>query len=500
MKRLVLILLLVITVACEKEEFLLNPIFPNEPIISEGISLKSISVDNHLDTLVISKSHKLRVVGTYSDGTVVDLSDKVNPTSDFDKVTINDNVIVGAKSGMEYFTVEYEGLKVKDSTYVHEIEYVDVPEMEIRSNVSLVVPVVIINYFPTVDGINLDMNRAPDNYFNFQYSTLERAKNNVKRHLVLTKFGVEEGSRFRDRGKNNTDPYVGVKVVKYINVYEVPLTNWFNDGGTTIKTVDNTKLFEKLKMEELFNTYGVKEIWFTLYPKNGYPSVINSNTNDPSTYIGLPESNMQTPDGKDIMSNPYPHELTWTLPRYKNTYVFYGFSGHRGAGENLHNRGHQIESQLNHLENKTELDDSGMRLFKHRFVGWGLDGSHPSGRCGDTHHLASSNQEYGYNDTELRSTDINDWKPSGGTTVLMNNQTFLDVDYGVDMVNPYLIPSYDYSKEGQYMWLIYWFQSIMNKDNNIPYIRNGVEYKLSNWWDIIYNWDDALSNNKKLWE
>jgi hypothetical protein len=25
-------------------------------------------------------------------------------------------------------------------------------------------------------------------------------------------------------------------------------------------------------------------------------------------------------------------------------------------------------------------------------------------------------------------------------------------------------------------------------------------YKLTNWWDLFYNWDEAITENKTLWE
>lgn len=329
---------------------------------------------------------------------------------------------------------------------------------------------------------------------------MERAKNKIKTDLIITKYGIEEGSRYKDRGKNIAQTYVGINVVKYINVYEVPMTNWYKDGrGITLKTVDNIELFKKLKMKELFDIYGVKEIWFTIYPKDDYPAVINSKTNDPSTYYGLPESNMQTPDGRDIISNPYPYEITWTLPRYKNTYVFYGFSATRTAGDNLHNRGHQIECQMSHIESKFPKDATGEKLFSNKFVGWGLDGSIPKGRAGDTHHPPNALDAYQYNQTKPFDSDISDWKPNGGTKSSYSNLVPLSVKYSAPLINQYLIPSLDYNKDGQYTWLVYWFQTIPGLNNNIDYSRNGKSYKLSNWWDILYYWDESLKNNKTLW-
>lgn len=486
------IFFLLLLLGCKEDDFL--------PVIPTNVGLKSISVNDHLDTLVISKTHKIGITGTYTDGTTKDLTDSVVVSVNSDKIRKVDNQLLGVKSGIASYNISYKNFSIKDSSYVSEIEYVEVPELKPRSGTSIVVPVVVINYLPTVDGINLDMNRAPDNYFNLQNSTLVRAKNKIKTDLIITKYGIEEGSRYKDRGKNVTQTYVGVNVVRYINVYEVPMTNWYQDDrGITLKTVDNTVLFQKLKMKELFDLYGVKEIWFTVYPKDDYPSVINSKTNDPSTYYGLPESNMQTPDGKDIISNPYPHEITWTLPRYKNTYVFYGYSATRTAGDNLHNRGHQIECQMNHIESKFPKDINGVKLFGNKFVGWGLDGSRPKGRAGDTHHPPNALDAYQYNQTIPFDSDISDWKPNGGIKSSYSNSVPLGVKYNTPLINQYLIPSLDYNKDGQYTWLVYWFQTIPGLNNNIDYVRNGKSYKLSNWWDILYYWDESLKNNETLW-
>ena len=235
------IFFLLLLLGCKKDDFL--------PVTPTNVGLKSISVSNHLDTLVISKTHKIGITGTYTDGTTRDLTDSVVVSVNSDKIRKVDNQLLGVKSGVASYNISYKNFSIKDSSYVSEIEYVNVPELKPRSGTSIVVPVVVINYLPTVDGVNLDMNRAPDNYFNLQNSTLDRAKNKIKTDLIITKYGIEEGSRYKDRGKNVTQTYVGVNVVRYINVYEVPMTKWYKDGrGITLKTIDNTVLFEKLKM------------------------------------------------------------------------------------------------------------------------------------------------------------------------------------------------------------------------------------------------------------
>ena len=56
------------------------------------------------------------------------------------------------------------------------------------------------------------------------------------------------------------------------------------------------------------------------------------------------------------------------------------------------------------------------------------------------------------------------------------------------------------NNDPQTKWLITWFQSIPGENNNIPYLINGRNYKLTNWWDLFYNWDEAITENKTLWE
>ena len=63
-----------------------------------------------------------------------------------------------------------------------------------------------------------------------------------------------------------------------------------------------------------------------------------------------------------------------------------------------------------------------------------------------------------------------------------------------------LTRSNDVGGDPQGGWLIYWNQSIPGYQNNIPYEKDGVEYTLTNWWDLIYNWDEAVTQGKTLWE
>jgi hypothetical protein len=52
----------------------------------------------------------------------------------------------------------------------------------------------------------------------------------------------------------------------------------------------------------------------------------------------------------------------------------------------------------------------------------------------------------------------------------------------------------NYSNDAQVKWFIFWWQSVPGYNNGII---DGTT-KVNNWWDIFYNWDDAIKNNKKL--
>ena len=84
-------------------------------------------------------------------------------------------------------------------------------------------------------------------------------------------------------------------------------------------------------------------------------------------------------------------------------------------------------------------------------------------------------------------SDIEDWKPTGGTKKLINSDRWMNINYTPPTpVN--LIP-YD-PNDSQMKWLIFWMQSI-------PGYNNGIQ-GVNDWWDIFYNWDNTVKNNPKL--
>jgi hypothetical protein len=401
------------------------------------------------------------------------------------------------------FSCQKEELFVEEDVFVEEIveplsieggEYLEVPEyLSTPINGSeLIVPVVIINWVPSPDGIVVNdsitlvggnMDWGNEVKTGMKVSTVDQW--NLSNNMKL-KYSIEEGSKFRGYDNPNELPYVGIQVVKYINIYNMPLVNP-NDGiqSSDTEIPDYDTLFENIGMEELVNVYGVKEVWmnWTNYKGN----------------LWIPESNMSSPVSGDI-SNSYKRQDD--LPIYNNTYVVYATSFDRWFAEAIHCRGHQIEAQLSHLNNT---------FFWQDFVGYPHGEPQPyyqGGRVGSTHYTPNSVSDYDYDNTDLIMSDIGDWNPDHeGHKEHVNNSTW-KYSRQVPFTYPTVIDHdrWDvHSKspvgsDPQSGWLIYWFQSIPSKDNGIKYQgEDGSEISITNWWDLYYNWDDTISNEKKLY-
>ena len=350
--------------------------------------------------------------------------------------------------------------------------------------------VVVINYVPTNDnGVTVNQNTFPfagDNGVDPNL-TVEEYNKWVLSQNIRTKVGIEEGSKFRGY-KNNNDPYIGINVLKYINVYEMPKIvrempgDLFAIDSTEGYYPDYFKLFESIGLESLVNEHDVKEVWFN------------------RKSLAVPESNMSSPSSGDV-SNAYYGSTQYgfinaiqqdDLPIYDKTFVVYSHWMHNSYEAILHVRGHQIERQL-------EVLDGSDFLFG-KFKGNVYDPYRERG-CGTVHYPVNATSDYQYNNNHHVLSDIEDWKPDGsGERSLINNSNWIR-EINID----YILPTSYYKSETsrdvigndpQGGWMIYWFQSIPGEDNNLQY--NGLNLK--NWWDALYDWDYHYTQSKKLLE
>jgi len=460
------------------------------------LQVVSIRVENQIDEIAISQYHKFIVTAIKTNGSEENITSLTEIITNDDKLfKLEDNQIIGAKSGNTVVKIKFEDFEISQNIYVNYYEEVD-PNEYLKTpatDASIIVPVVIITYLPLKNGMYINQDTYPiGDYGDHIYEDLSvnEVQNWVLSNDIRTKFSIEEGSRYRLYKNQDSRPYVGIKVVKQFNFYEIeklpnPRQTVMSDGEEGwLPNYD--AIFQQINLKELVEEQGVKEVWF----------------NSKSLYI--PESNMSSPITGDI-SNSYREN---DLPIYNKTYVVYGNFIHRWYGENIHNRGHQIEAQLTYVD---RINNGNDKFFWQKFVGYPEGDPQPynrGGRVGSTHYTPNSQGDYDYDNTQNINSDINDWRPDGnGEKSIVNRDTWkfsrqlpVNLPEFTKMVKyEDLTKNNDVGGDPQGGWLIYWFQSIPGENNEIPIIINGESFSIRNWWDIFYNWDDAIKENKNLW-
>jgi hypothetical protein len=405
--------------------------------------------------------------------------------------------------------IDSQALKPTTAKIPTGIEIVTVdPRLRSNKKGTITVPVVIINYLPTADGIHLDKWRTlgPTIAWGPAHRiTLQRAKQKILLDKIIEKNAIEEASRFRDYGTNKVKPYIDIDVVAYINVYDVKLFKVSTKLIDTTTNENDDRIDNKVIMDwhnidfnDLINTKlknggfdlktfvesrGVKEVWFTSQPKE-----IGSNS------YNVPESNMSSPTG-DISNGGGGNT---DLPVYSKTYVVYGFNYSRGVNEDLHNRGHQLERQLDHVDAQYKTN-----IYYNSFA------SGRRGLGGFTHTPPNTTKQYDYwNVVDTRSSNIMNWVPNGGTTTNVNANTWSRITYSYEKLismsspNTFATGDVNYTNNSEYKWHIFWWQSLPGENNKITQTTGTGSFTktmtVSNWWDIFYNWDETVKLKKRL--
>jgi hypothetical protein len=327
-------------------------------------------------------------------------------------------------------------------------------------NATVVIPIVIINYFPTVDGLNVDAAvTGPSGTAEWTPGSLTALRDWTSTITTRAKFMLEEGSRFRGYKDAAARPYAGYRVVDIYNYYE-EMPQGFPDPANAGKFFpDYNVILGKIPAQALVETSGVREFWLYSYHHGN---------------MSLNESNMASPTGD--VSNSY---RTADLPIFANTYLVYQNNYTRSQAEAVHNHGHQIEAMLAHVN---QLRDGNTDLFWRQFVGWNSSNVFVPGRCGATHWPLNASADYDYlNSTNVVQSDCEDWKPA-------TLSTWGDIAYAW--------PAGTISQKAESQWYIYWMQNIPGAGNTIPYNTTTIE----NWWELVYNWDASLQGGKKLYQ
>jgi hypothetical protein len=106
--------------------------------------------------------------------------------------------------------------------------------------------------------------------------------------------------------------------------------------------IDFNDLFEKINLKNYVNNFNAKEVWFTSFTKETGVNSYNVQESSMSPSLTSVDPVNISNGGGDLKD----------LPRFNNTYIVFGSNGWRGVDTDLHVRGHQIERQLEYIDNE----------------------------------------------------------------------------------------------------------------------------------------------------
>jgi hypothetical protein len=248
---------------------------------------------------------------------------------------------------------------------------------------------------------------------------------------------LEEGSRFRPYRNTSAPKCLRYQVAGTVTYYE-PVPH----HPTKEKYADYNKIMERVDIRKWVLDKGVREVWIWAYH---------------SPELGPVESNMASVHGNISNSWRDPEDL----PLLKQTYTVYHYNYERETDMAVHNHLHQIEALLRH---------HGGDLWKL------FEGERESWRCGNCHFPVNGVKDYDYDNKTVVESDIEDWRPEGKGAMQSMNCDRWDCN--------------------DLKWYVYWMQAI-------PGAANGLTYKgskLSNWWEFIGDYDQAVRRKNKLTE
>jgi len=326
-----------------------------------------------------------------------------------------------------------------------------------------IVPVVVIAYLPSDDGVMLNKEVTDVN------STLSAIGNKIDLMDQQIKFALEEGSRFHGYKDPDAKPSLGYKIVACIAVYEKIPRGPIKCGEGKYHP-DYNQILNRFNAKKYVEEQGVKEFWIWGY----HHGDIEPN-----------ESNMSSPLSGNISNSERRADV---MPIFSRSYVLYNYNYGRTASEAIHDHGHQLEHMLNYINIQ---QDGNTDLFGKDFMG--RVGTYPdvwtTGRCGWTHMPPNTIKDYNYEDSTFVESDIEDWTPERvGKLARVNSFTW--------GIIPYHWPGlYPPENRTEAQWYVFWRQNIPGLGNHTPY-KNGV---LTNWWRFIGDWDGALRDKMGLY-
>jgi hypothetical protein len=342
-------------------------------------------------------------------------------------------------------------------------------------------PVVILRFLPTADGVKLDPAVSPDFYSPGDIS-LADMKQRLDRFDIQVKFMLEEGSRFRGYQDPAAAPALGYRVVRYVTIYEPtpPGKVLGESGGLPVYLPDYRQILERFDARHWVEDLGVKEFWiWQSHFDAGMPSY-DPALHKPEVFRAIWESNMASRISGDISNSDRDPD---DLPLYSRTYMVYGQNLWRSEREAVHNHGHQLEAMMLHAN---ALQDGNTDLFLQQFVG-------ELGRVGSTHKPPNTMVDYDYHENyDPVASDIADWTPAG-----IGRREVVTADTWGQHVYPWppgTAPTEAFERNESH-WYIYWMQSTPGWGNTIRYGPN----TMTNWWRYTADWDGSIRARQGLY-
>jgi hypothetical protein len=381
---------------------------------------------------------------------------------------------LGSLLGSATITVRQDGVVVAEA--------IDPFLASPASNHQWEIPVLVIRYLPTTDGLTLDQRVTAFPFPATQGSrpaTLSDVRKRIDVYDRRVKFMLEEGSRFRGYANPQALPALGYRILHYLTVYEpLPLGRVAGPCPPSECTgnayfPDYHAILARVNAEHWVNTRGVQEIWVWGYH---YGTMVQ------------PESNMASPTTGDVSNS-----FRWNddLPIYNRTYTLYGYNFSRSQNEAVHNHGHQLEAILGYAD---ERQNGTSDLFWRSFVGRSANGF-ITGRAGWTHMPPNTTQDYDYFNPTPVVSDIDDWRPDNtGAKTAIGSDRWRNLVYNWP---PGDVPLRDGRTEDfaqgsdqrtEAQWYVYWMQNMPGRGSAIPH--NGGQ--MTNWWNFTANWDTAI--------
>lgn len=320
------------------------------------------------------------------------------------------------------------------------------------------VPVLVLRYFPTQDGTNLDT--AITSYT----STLAavRAKTtNINNQLVQS---LTDGSKYHGYTLPSAVPSLQYSIVGDFEFdLPVPLSTQFPTKGDKFRMFSDATIGVS-DVCNYVDGQGTKEVWIWMYhTSQTVPTESNMamGTNSQAFW--------NHGDYGDVSNSAQVNDL----PICQNTYVAYEYNYSRALGEALEDHGHQLESLFNYAQQPV-------------FRRWG----DPHGvaqptvnHCGSVHSPPNTADDYDWrNETDVVS-DCRDWRfEGGGQTAIVDCHTW------------YAGPCLD---DGGAKYKTWWMQSLPGREYNDGH--GGASYcGLRNWWEFTADFDAAIASGRTL--